>query len=224
MPALPPVSHVVRVDFHESVVGGAPMQNREFFQYTGALSQSDAQVWVDAIADKWIANILAAQTTQVSLVSTTLTDLTSTSSPQAVSSHTGVGTVGGAVLGQATAVVIKKKTARRYRGGHPRIYLGGLVNPDISDINTWSAAFIANLVAAYNLFISQSLNAVPVAAAPATQVNVSYFQGFHLVTPPSGRTHAVPTLRPGGPVVDTIISHAVNPQMASQRRRNQQST
>jgi len=87
---------------------------------------------------------------------------------------------------------------------------------------TLTAAQIGFILAGYNAFVSAALGHVPVAAAPATEVNVSFFQGFHNVTFPSGRQRAVPTIRVA-PVVDTVIAHAVNPKVASQRRRNQQS-
>lgn len=53
------------------------------------------------------------------------------------------------------------------------------------------------------------------------QVNVSYYEGFEVVTDPvTGRSRNVPQLRPGGPVVDKITGFSINPKLGSQRLRN----
>jgi len=223
MPALPAVSKVVRVDFHQLINGAAPCQNRVFFQYAGALSSADAQTWANAIAAAWVTRILPQQGNDATLVSTTLTDLTSNSAPQVIATNTGTGSLGGSNVSNAVSAVVKCKINRRYRGGHPRHYLQSPTITSFSNSDAFTPTYITNLTTAWNNFISDSLTAVPVAAAPATEVNVSYFSGFHNVTFPSGRQKAVPTPRVT-PVVDTVISHSVNPKPASQRRRNLQSS
>jgi hypothetical protein len=51
-------------------------------------------------------------------------------------------------------------------------------------------------------------------------VNVSYYNGFTVVTnPTTGRARNVPTLR-GTPVVDTVTGIVARVQVGSQRRRN----
>ena len=53
------------------------------------------------------------------------------------------------------------------------------------------------------------------------QVNVSYYEGFEVVTDlRTGRSRDVPQLRPGGPAVDKITGFSINPKLGSQRRRN----
>ncbi len=53
------------------------------------------------------------------------------------------------------------------------------------------------------------------------QVNVSYYEGFKVVTDPlTGRSRNVSQLRPEGPAVDRITSFSINPKLGSQRRRN----
>lgn len=224
MVTLPSVPRTVRVDFHESFQSNANIQNRLFFQYVGALSQADAQTWVNSMAAAWVARILPNQVTAVSLISTVLTDLTSVTAPQATSLTTGSGAVALAGLQAAdVALIIKRRVGRRYRGGHSRIYLVGCSNTQLATAETWAAAFQTTIGTAFNNLISDILTAVPVAAAPATEVNVSYFQGF--TNPPAlpgKRQRSQPTLRPA-PLIDLVLSHSVNPHVGSQRRRNLQS-
>ncbi len=157
----------------------------------------------------------------IALVLTLLTDLSSPSAVQSqVTTNSSGGGGAGATLAGGSAAVVKKRIARRYRGGHPRDYIAGLLQSSLSNPQTLTTGFVTNLTNDYNAFISAVLLAVPVAAAPAFEVNVSYFSGFHNVTDPiSGRSRAVPTPRVT-PVVDLITGHTVNPSIASQRRRN----
>jgi hypothetical protein len=74
----------------------------------------------------------------------------------------------------------------------------------------------------YISFNSTIITSPPAGMGVMLPVNVSYFQGFHNFTFPSGRVKAIPTVRPV-PVVDLINNFSVNPHVGSQRRRNLQS-
>jgi hypothetical protein len=222
MPSLPNVSKVVRVDHHFTLGSDNNAQVRAFFQYTGALSQADAQTWVNAMATAWVNRMLPNQTSNLTLVSTTLTDLSGPSAAQASSTTGGAGSAAGGVTPAGTALVMKRRIGRRFRGGHPRMYIPAISGGQLATAQTWVAAFLTTITTAYGNYISDVLNNVPVAAAPATEVQVSYFQGFTNKTFPSGRTHPVPNIR-AVPVVDLVLSHSANGKIASQRRRNLQS-
>jgi hypothetical protein len=160
--------------------------------------------------------------TGCNLVLTQLTDLTTPSAPQVQDSTNAAGANGTDAQAEGVALVIRSKLARRYRGGHPRVYIPGQRSSNVAANGTWTPAFASAVLTNWNTFVSQCLVNVPVAAAPATEVNVSYFQGFTNKTFPSLRIHPVPTPR-AVPLIDAVISHSVNPLPASQRRRNVQS-
>ncbi len=220
MPALPPVANVVRVDVLFSLPGDPNAEFRKFFHYVGALSQADAQAWVSAIHAAFNTRMASQLYAGVTQKQTTLTDLTSASAPQALDATPHAMANANTSLPSGLAMVIKDRIARRYRGGHPKTYLPGIPNANLVGGNQWSAGGMAGVLAAWNLWISDCLNAVPALAAPASEVNVSWYQGFHVVVLPSQRTRNVPTLRPV-PVVDTILAHSINSTAASQRRRNE---
>lgn len=221
MPPLPSVSKVVRVDHHFTLAGDANAQVRMFFQYGGVLSQADALTWANAIATSWGAHMMAQLSNALSLTSTVLTDLSSASAPQAISTTSSTGSLAGVATSGATAIVMKKKIARRYRGGHPRMYIPGPSSGQLATEQTWAAGYIASVNTAFAAYVSDALTNVPAAAAPATEVNVSFFSGFTNKTFPSGRTHPVPTARVT-PLVDVIIANTMNPRPANQRRRSLQ--
>jgi hypothetical protein len=221
MGALPAVSKVVRVDFHMADAGDLNVQNREFFRYSGALSWADAATWLHNIQVAWNVLIHANCSTAFSTVYAELTDLTSTSAPQVTDATTTSGVSATARLPLGTAMVIRKEIARRYRGGHPRVYLSGLVAAYLATATQWDPASLASVVSAYNTFITAATaNTNPAAIGTIDHVNVSYFSGFTNHTFPSGRTKAIPTPRVT-PLVDLIIGTAGNPAPASQRRRNE---
>lgn len=223
MGALPAVPKTVRVDHHFSDGGNTNVQIRNFFQYAGALSVADAQTWLNNIVTGLGVFMTTFSQPTLVLVLSQLTDLTSASSAQVVSS---TGFTGGASASQLPAgvcMVIKKKIARRYRGGHPRVYLPGMAEASLSTPILWNPTSAANVLAAYVTWMAAcTANTNPAAIGAITEVNVSYFQSFTNKTFPSGRTHPVPTPRVN-PLVDAVTGHAVNPIPASQRRRNRQS-
>jgi len=222
MPILPPVAKVVRFDWLMLMPGSTNAQFRKFFQYGGALSLADAQTWVAAARAAWTAQLAALTNTNTSLVLTKLTDLSSATSPQTIDGTTVAGTAALAAAPNGMAVVVQDKIARRYRGGHPRTYYPASSAADLVNGDQYTAAFLASFLTNWNAFISAILTNIPVAAAPGTEVNVSYFTGFTVVTAVGRRAKNVPNLR-GAPLVDGIQSHSMNPKPASQRRRNHQS-
>ncbi len=117
---------------------------------------------------------------------------------------------------------MRNQIARRYRGGHPRTYLGALVSADLAGPAIWNATTLASLVTAWAGLMGDIAARVDTwTASPGAQhVNVSYYFGFHNVTYPSGRVRSVPTLR-STPVIDFVTNYGSNPNVCSQRRRNQ---
>jgi len=221
MPPLPAVAKVVRVDFHMADAGDTNVQNREFFQYSGTLSLTDATTWLANIVTAWNTFIHANCSTSFSTVFAELTDLSSNTAAQVQNSTAVSGTSASAPLPLGTAMVIKKLIARRYRGGHPRLYLSGMVAPYLSSATAWNAATLASVVAGYNTFVAAAIaNTNPAAIGTIIHVNVSFFSGYVNHTFPSGRVKAIPSPR-ATPLVDLIVGTAGNPAPTSQRRRNE---
>jgi hypothetical protein len=200
--------------------------NRFFMEYNGALSTADAQTWVNNAFSAWGAtgSLVTRYNVLCALTRVVLTDLSTSSSPQAEKDGNTVGVDSGNVLGAADAMILRFKINRRYRGGKPRMYIGGQTQGSLISTQSWSASAQAALLAAWAVFKAAVIAGAPAPVGVVKQVNVSYFQGFTNVTFPSGRTRPVPKLRVGGPIVDDIVATSTNPRVASQRRRNLQST
>lgn len=223
MPALPDVANVLRATHVMSALGGSnDIINRYFLRYTGtAPTSSDLNSLATAQVTSWGTNQKGLFHSAYTLTAIEIVDLTTTSSAVGFAAAAVAGTRSGAVLPGGTAAVMKQHIARRYRGGHPRLYFPAGVQGDLTDLNTWGASFITAMQGDWAAYILDWNANRWSGASAVSPVNVSYFQGFTNVTFPSGRTRPVPTPR-AVPVVDLITGYAMNPQVASQRRRNQQ--
>ena len=223
MPALPSPGKVIRCDLFQTVGANTRVKDRIYFSYAGAgPTVADLTTLTTTISGAWNTNISPQQNTGVTLTGITLTDLASASGAQTVTTVSRVGTLAGTAMAAGTAMVIKFKIARRYRGGHPRFYLPGRVTADLASSTAWLSSVGTTVANAFSAFITACEASPPTNIGTMTHSNVSYFTGFTNKTFPSGRTRAVPNQR-GTPVVDAVTSYSVNLQIGSQRRRNQQS-
>ena len=223
MPALPPVVKTLRVDLLMSVFADLLARDRLFFQYTGANpSVADLAGLATTIGNSWNTNIAPLCSSFVVLTGVQVTDLNSSSGAQALQPRSNAGTRAGSAMSPGIAACVRFKIARRYRGGHPRMYLPAGMSADVDVPGTWKSTFVSAVAGGFLSFIQADILAPPASLGTLTHVNVSYFQGFTNKTFPSGRIHPVPTLRFAA-VIDPVLAYLCNPKVASQRRRNLQS-
>lgn len=223
MPPLNPVSKVLRIDFFFTIGNNTRVRDRIFFSYTGiGPTVADLTTLKGTIQSAWSANLASLQNTLASLTQIQITDLTSATAAQVVLTSSVPGTAAGAINSAGVAAVIKFKVSRRYRGGHPRFYFPGTNNSQLANASIWSAGFLSSLSSAWLAFIAACEVAPPANIGILVHVNVSYFQGFTNLVIAGRRARSVPTQRPV-PITDGVVSYSVNPNTASQRRRNLQS-
>jgi hypothetical protein len=225
MPALAPVAHVLRVIAKQEETGADQnVLNRFFINYAGsAPSVAQLNTFAAAVATAWDNNMGDIQNTNHGLIEISVEDLTSATAAVGAAVAATFGDLGGTQLTNAVAGCLSFQIPRRYRGGHPRIYLMCGDVTKLATNNTWTGAFITAVEAAWVAFIAAVIAAGWAGAGTLEQVNVSYFHGFTNFTFPSGRTKAIPTPRVA-PLVDVVSGVVLNPHLASQRRRNQQGT
>jgi hypothetical protein len=224
MPALPDVPQVARITVKQSVGEDVDVINRIFIKYSGtAPTDSDMSTYCESAFNSWVTNMSPLQDAVSTLLEVLGEDLTSNTS--AVGNFTGshAGTGSGAGVPAGVAAVISAGIARRYRGGHPRTYIGGLLASYAATAQTWNSTFITDLEEAWGTWTGDLVSTDLGSAVVLSTVNVSYYEGFHAFEYPSGRYRNIPTLR-STPVVDTITGYTVSPKIASQRRRNLQSS
>jgi len=222
MPALPPVSKVLRVALEGLFGEDTHIVNRFFLQYAGtAPTDADLTTLAGTIFSAWVSKLAAHICAGYATEQLSIEDLSSptAASVQVLGSHAGTDT--GVVIPAGGAFVMKFPIARRYRGGHPRMYFAGISNAHLTDDQTWDLTFRNAFASDWSGFINLINAGVWSGGTSLTQVNVSYYEGFTPHEYPSGRYRNIPNLR-GTPVVDVISLAVANPRPGSQRRRNLQ--
>lgn len=221
MPPLPPVPGVIRSTFKQTFQGDLDILNRCFWSFSGTTSQVSMGDFATALATHWHANIAPLQSNAMVLESVECVDLTSDSSPLAYAVPGTTGSLTPNPLAAGSAAIIQFEVNRRYRGGKPKIFVAGIMASQTQTVQTLTAAAIAAFEEAWLNIQAEVIETEFGSITTITgQVNVSYYSGFTNGTGPTGRAKVIPTLRET-PVVDPIIGVGINPNIASQRRRNQ---
>jgi hypothetical protein len=222
MPPLPSVPDVLNIQL-KFTVGRANVLFRVHLRYASSPpSRNDLIQYAASIEANIGAHLLPLFSTQVNTAEVMVTDLSDHEyGARGIVSSQRVGTRPGLPNGAAVAALINFKVARRYRGGKPRVYVPFFVSSDLTPGLTWSATALDEGTAGWGAFMDGMLTDTPSTLTVVDQVNVSYYEGFEVVTDlRTGRSRNVSRLRPGGPAVDKITRWSINPKLGSQRGRN----
>lgn len=221
MPPLPNVNDVLRIALIGKYDNDVDVVNRVYISVTGGTPPVSLNTMCSTIAGNWNTDLAAQAGVHFTLTEVDAEDLTSSTSPVGAITTSHIGTRSGGPLTGATCALLRFHIGRRYRGGHPRIYLPYGTDTDLTDVQTWTTAFLSGLTTAWTTFIGHVISAANTAYAVgvAAHINVSYYEGFTNITYPSGRIYPRPTLRTT-PLQDDVLSYTANPKIASQRRRN----
>jgi hypothetical protein len=190
-------------------------------KYTNSLSSTDATTLLTTLAGSWNTRFAGYTGASYSLTAVSVNDLGSRTGveSQLVVSHQGTAAVDGGTAG--VAFVVSAKCALKYRGGHSRVYLPGITATAQADRNTWSATGQGTVFTAWTGMLSDLAASPPVAVGALSQVVVRYISSnkADFPTPP---TPWEPPYLLATPMIMPVTSWQTNPQVASQRRRNQQ--
>jgi hypothetical protein len=222
MPALPSVPGVLRVVVKGLLGEDLDIVGRQFIQYTGGTpSAADVTAIATEALAGWAAHMASQIMAGYATESATVTDLASPTGHEVTVTGSHAGGDSGVTNTAALSFIVQQKIARRYRGGHPRSYVAGVSPGHLQDDQTWDPTFAATTVGKWIDWWAAVEATSGLSVTLGGRVNVSYYEGFHNFTYPSGRTRPIATLR-GTPVVDSIIADGYNPRPGSQRRRNLQ--
>jgi hypothetical protein len=194
---------------------------RFFMKYTNSLSAADATTLLTTLSGSWETRFAPLTPSAYSLVAVSVTDLGSRTGVEStlVTSHSGTNVDPG--ISASAAFVMSAHVALRYRGGHSRVYIPGLTNALLADQNTWTVAAQGQVFTAWTGMIADLAASPPVSVGAMSNVTVRYISSdkADFPTPPSPWD---PPYLLATPMVMPITSWSSNPQLGSQRRRNQQ--
>lgn len=211
---LPPAPKVLRV----RLIGTSqtrPWVNVLHVRYTtGSPSTADCNTYASNISSYWNSSIAPVVTTQTQLNSVEVLDLDTDHGNIYVNNTVRTGTkVGSSYAPTNTACCVSWKILRRYRGGHPRTYVAGVLFSDMVNGTTWSGTYVTAMSAAWNAFLT-SVNSMTGTNSPFFLCNVSYYKAHQ------GYPNDV---RPV-PQLDDIQSATVHTRIDSMRRRTGKET
>lgn len=220
MPPLPSVPNVIRVDHLWDDGSDTGAMSRQFFSYSGSPPNSAACVDLAAGIFNHMGTCAECWDENTALIGVKVTDLSSPSGGVGEHAQTQNGIRAGTPLSASSAVLVNYLIGRRYRGGKPRNYLPWGQSGDLNNKTQWAGAFLTLVNSDLSGYFSGVIGTTSGGTTISQHVNVSYYDGFTVITNPvTGRARNVAKLR-SSPLVDVILSYAASPRVASQRRRN----
>lgn len=206
MPPLPPLPGAVRIRIQQTL-GGVNLQQVQHAIRSGAQTpwtQADVDQLAGNVRAVWVSNFIPLQVTALNLGAVVVEDLSSATGPVGTASGSTNGTDAGAPLSANAAACISWKIARRYRGGHPRMYVGGIAQTRLTNANTWLPAFVTAVDAAAEAFRT-AINATVLAGGGNAQLAVVHY-----------RANGLPLVPPQASIITSAV---VDTRVDSQRRR-----
>lgn len=206
MPPLPPLPGAVRIRIQQSMAG-VNLQQVQHAIRSGAQvpwTQADVDVLAGNVRAVWVNNFIPLQVTALTLGSVVVEDLSSATGPVGTATGSTAGTDAGAPLSANAAACISWKINRRYRGGHPRMYVGGIAQTRLSNANTWLPAFVTAVDAAAEAFRT-AVNATVLSGGGNAQLAVVHY-----------RANGLPLVPPQASLISSAV---VDTRVDSQRRR-----
>jgi hypothetical protein len=165
----------------------------------------------------WITRLMPRTTSNFLLGDTEAVDLTDTGDRSAI--QTGAqspGTLAGSPMAIGTSVMINLNIARRYKGGHPRVYLPPMSTTQGADGDTWEGAGLDATRLAYDNWVSDVLAALATAGVSgALHVVPRYLYAYSY----DATRHKVIKTRTGPNGAPQVISTLASSQIRTQRRR-----
>lgn len=214
MPALPPVPNVLKVQF-KGTYNTYPWLNGIYVQYNaGPAAVADLTFLAQAWDDDWGTHIGAHMSGGTVLTSVSVQDLHSADGAGVEPATTKTGAGGSSALPANVAICVSFKQSRRYRGGHPRIYLPPPDEIALANSRQITQTYATLLNNAFTAFKTAMEARSSGTVTGCKWVAVSRYQG-HTFDADHNR---IPTPL-GTPIVREISSAVVNLRLDSQRRR-----
>jgi hypothetical protein len=223
MAALPPIPNALQMQLIYSWGSNTDIRNILYFKYSGSISSGDLLTLVRSMKTSWTAHMAPQTVTDCFLTTVFGNDVASNLGAQAIDGNPAVaGTAAGTRTTAGAAFVIGNETALKYRGGHSRTYIPGMPESNTSDSNSWTTVAQQAMLTAWSAFIQAFITSAVPAAVGSLQQAVAHRFGKSATAPVLAADTDVPSVPLTSPFLQVITAYRTNPQVASQRRRNQQ--
>lgn len=220
MPPLPSPGNVIRITLGFTESGSVIYGARFFLAYTGGpASQADLNLMTTQAESGFSSNLAAHTPSDVALTSVLALDLAGNTGLEGVWTGSVAGTDANPSPESGTATIVNYHVLTRYRGGHPKAFMPGGSNAQVSEPGRWLGTYTAAYATGFQALVSNVNNHSYTSLSTSGQCAVSWYHGGTANTDPSQwAPKNRPALRPT-PVVMPVTSVTVNSLIGSQRRR-----
>jgi hypothetical protein len=224
VPALPDYPNVLKVRTLFTIGSDTDVSTTLHFLYSGtAPTDAVCSTIAGDLQGFSVSALQAVLGNENTLDGVTVQDLTSATAGYGEDLTVTDGTETGAPLPAATCVLASAAIARRYRGGKPRNYWPLGTSTDLLNPSAWVGASVTAFDVAIAAYINDIVGWTVSGTTVGAWVSISYYEGFtSILNPVTGRTRDVPKVRAAAITPDTVLSMAISPRPATQRRRSQQ--
>ena len=220
MAAFLPDAKTLKIVVATSDADGHIDMNRFFLEYAGsAPTSAELAVMATAAVASVNTNLMPLCRVGSTSAGVVITDLTSDTSAQGEFTDGVAGSLGGGTIPASASLVVAQTTARRFRGGHSRVYLPVGDDTKLNDDSDWTSAFVTAVTDAWSGIVADTAGGAWAGAGTITAVMASFFLGFTnevYGSPPKYRR--VPTPRATA-VNYPIVEYVGRAAIGSQRRR-----
>lgn len=140
----------------------------------GTIDTAACQALATTVRTAWNTNLAPLVHAFTVLKTVEVTDISTRTGAQGVDTVGSTGTQAGTPSSNQVALVGSLKIAQRYRGGHPRIYIPGMVTANITGGTTFTSTYITSMQTALRA-IRTAINGSSAGGATWNMVAVSYF-------------------------------------------------
>lgn len=188
-----------------------PWANVLHAKYSGTPpDQSTIDSFTTAVKNWWIANIANLIHSSASITSVTVTDLNSRTGLVGFNGTATAGSGIGTALPNSVSYCVQFKIARRYRGGHPRVYMPAMIATQQANATQVTAGYRTSAINAWTAFKTAIEAYTGPSLSPVKHCSISYYSGKDAQGKPILRTT---------PIADIITGYGGDLRMDSQRHR-----
>lgn len=164
-----------------------PFTNVFYLKLTddGTQTSADLKTIVDAVINAYHTRMTAVQSSSVTITDAKATWITGSGTAlEYENSYSLVSTGGTAMVDTAAAIVLNLAINQYYRGGHPRLYLPGVISANVTNGSALTSAYQSSIATAANSWLADC-NALTGVHVSSTQIGtVSFARSNAWRTPP----------------------------------------
>jgi len=174
-----PANKCVRLQWVFTNADGSEGSVRWYYTYSGvAPSGANLTALAGTAVSAIDSNLLSLVRDTWTSTEVIAVDLTADMGPEGSSPDGTAGGLSGGLIPSEACVVVSQTTARRYRGGHSRVYLPCGDVTKLQNAGNWTSVFAADVAAAWGNVTADTAAGIWAGGGVFTSVMCSFYSGY----------------------------------------------